>query len=77
MSDTTVSIDGESFLIHGELTYSEIATSKPDAHGLLMNARFIQGVFDDAMDSGRFARWGHTECDPAANTQALIDALPQ
>ena len=77
MGQTTVSIDGESFLINGRQTYSEIGTSRPEARGLLMNARFIQGVFDDRADPGRFARWGHDEWDPQANTRALVDALPE
>ena len=77
MGKTTVSIENESFLINGQPTYAEIATGKPEAHGLLMNARFIQGVFDDRADPGRFARWGHSDWDPKANTQNLIDALPQ
>ena len=58
MGKTNISIENESFLINGQLTYSEINTSKPQAHGLLMNARFIQGIFDDQADPGRFARWG-------------------
>ena len=45
MGKTNISIDNESFLINGKLTYSEINTSKPQAHGLLMNARFIQRFF--------------------------------
>ena len=45
MGKTNISIENESFLINGKLTYSEINTSKPQAHGLLMNARFIQGIF--------------------------------
>ncbi len=77
MSKTTVSIENESFLINGKLTYSAIASSTLDVHGLLMNARFIQGVFDDKEAPERFARWGHGQWDPAANTQALIDALPE
>ena len=63
MGKTNISIENESFLINGKLTYSEINTSKPQAHGLLMN--------------GRFARWGHSEWNAEANTQALVDALPQ
>jgi len=77
MSKTTITIENESFLINDKLTYSEINTSKPEAHGLLMNARFIQGIFDDKADPARFARWGHTEWNPETNTKALIDALPE
>ncbi|MCB0188174.1 MAG: hypothetical protein KDE31_28090, partial [Caldilineaceae bacterium] len=77
MSQTTLSIQGEAFLINGQLTYQEIAGSKATAHGLLMNARFIQGIFDDRADPGRFARWGHEQWDPEQHTDALIAALPQ
>ncbi|HRW05759.1 MAG TPA: hypothetical protein P5121_11720 [Caldilineaceae bacterium] len=76
MGKTTLSIQDESFLINGQLTYQEIAGSNPSAHGLLMNARFIQGIFDDKADPQRFARWGHDRWDPEAHTDALIAALP-
>ena len=75
MGKTHVNIQGESFLINGKLTYSEIESSNPNAHGLLMNARFIQGVFDDRAAPERFARWGHDTWDPTANTERLIAAL--
>ncbi|MCB0060904.1 MAG: hypothetical protein KDE19_02270 [Caldilineaceae bacterium] len=77
MSETTLSIQGEKFLCNGQLTYSEIAGSNPAAHGLLMNARFIQGIFDDKADPARFARWGHDRWDPEAHTDNLIAALPE
>lgn len=77
MPQTRVSIDGESFLINDRLTYSEIAGSKPEVNGLLMNARFIQGVFDDRAAPERFARWGHKTWDPAAHTERLVAALPE
>ena len=77
MGKTTIAIEDELFLINGKLTYSGISTSKPQAHGLLMNARFIQGIFDDKESSQRFARWGHDSWDAAANTRELIDALPE
>ncbi|MCB0104868.1 MAG: hypothetical protein KDE53_03150 [Caldilineaceae bacterium] len=76
MGKTTLSIQNESFLINEQLTYQEIAGSNPSAHGLLMNARFIQGIFDDKADPQRFARWGHDQWDPEAHTDALIAALP-
>ncbi len=77
MPATQLSIQGEAFLINGRLTYSELPGSKPNAHGLLMNARFIQGIFDDKADPGRFARWGQTQWDPAHHTQELISSLPE
>jgi hypothetical protein len=77
MAETEVTIEGEKFLINGKLTYSDIDGSNTNAHGLLMNARFIQGIFDDKQDPERFARWGHSEWDAMAHTQRLVAALSQ
>jgi hypothetical protein len=77
MGKTTIGIENESFLIDGRLTYSEIDGSKPEAHGLLMNARFIQGVFDDKASPERFARWGQGAWDATAHTNNLTAALPE
>jgi hypothetical protein len=77
MSQTRISIQGERFTINGRLTYAEIEGSKPRVHGLLMNARFIQGIFDDRAAPERFARWGHETWNAAAQTQRLVEALPQ
>ncbi len=77
MAKTHLTIEGEKFLINEKVTYSEINGTRPGAQGLLMNARFIQGIFDDAMEPERFARWGHSEWDAMANTERLIAALPE
>ncbi|MEM6430473.1 MAG: hypothetical protein AAF708_14625, partial [Deinococcota bacterium] len=77
MSTTSISCQGDKFLLNGKLTYSDIEGSKPDVHGLLMNARFIQGVFDDKAQPERFAIFGHDHWDPEANTSGLIAALPE
>ncbi len=72
---TNLTISGENFLMNGKLVYSEIEGSNPRMHGLLMNARLIQGIFDDKADATRFNRFGMT-FDPEENTDALIAALP-
>ncbi len=77
MGATRVDVSGESFVVNGKLTYSDIPGSHGRAHGLLMNARFIQGIFDDRAHRERFARFGMETYDPEANTDALIAALPQ
>ena len=77
MPHTALSIQGETFLINGKPTYAEIENSRPEAHGLLMNARFIQGVLDDKSDVSRYAKWGRGEFDPETNTDNLIAALPE
>ncbi len=77
MGKTTVTVKRDSFHINGKPTYSEIERANPRAVGLLMNARFIQGIFDDAFDRKRYARWGHNSFDPEKHTDDLIEALPQ
>ncbi len=76
-NNTQLSIDGEKFLINGMLTYAELPNSPAATHGLLMNARFIQGVFDDRADRERFARFGRETFDPDKHTDELIAALPE
>ena len=44
---TRLSIREESFLINDRPVYAEIPAAPKSVHGLLMNARFIQGIFDD------------------------------
>lgn len=74
---TVLSIQGDRFCINGALTYSEIPTARPGVHGLLMNARFIQGIFDDRQAPERFARFGADHWNPDHNTDDLIKALPE
>jgi hypothetical protein len=74
---TRLSIQGNKFKINDRLVYSEIPGSSPDVRGLLMNARFIQGVFDDKAAPERFARFGRVKWDPERNTDDLTKALPE
>jgi hypothetical protein len=74
---TVISKEKDKFLINGKLVYSDIEGSKPEAHGLLMNARFIQGVFDDKTGRERYARFGFESFDPEKNTDDLVNALPE
>ncbi len=77
MGKTNVATQGEGFIINGKLTYSEISSSNEEAHGLLMNARFIQGIFDDKAEPERFARFGRAVFDAEQHTDELIAALPE
>jgi hypothetical protein len=77
MPATAVDVHGSKFLINGRETYAEIEGSRPQVHGLLMNARFIQGIFDDHAAPERFAMFGHDTWDPEGNTDRLIAALPE
>ncbi|MEM8495114.1 MAG: hypothetical protein AAF663_06965 [Planctomycetota bacterium] len=71
-----LTLDGRRFRFDGDLTYADSPAGGESVQGLLMNARFIQGVFDDAADPGRFARFGHATWDAEAQTDRLIAALP-
>lgn len=73
---TTLGIQRENFTLNGRLTYSELPGVRPEAKGLLMNSRFIQGIFDDRAAPRRFDRYGR-RWDPEANTDRLIAALPE
>ena len=72
--NTKLSISGSKFLINDKLTYSEISGCESRFHGLLMNARFIQGIFDDKTGYGRYARFGRY-FTPDKNTDDLIASL--
>lgn len=76
MPKTVLSIKNRDFYLNGKLTYSEIKNSNTNARGLLMNARFIQGVFDDKTGRERYNRFGKV-FDPELNTDELIRCLPQ
>ena len=74
---TTITTRGTDFLINGQLTYEEIDASNEAARGLLFNARFIQGIFDDREAPERFARYGFPTWNAEAQTDRLIAALPE
>lgn len=73
---TILTINNEKFLINEKLTYSEIKDCHEQYHGLLMNSRMIQGIFDDKQDVSRFNRFGK-DFNPDVNTNEFIEALPQ
>jgi hypothetical protein len=76
---TTVSIDGDRWLVNGEPTHPGRTYDGWKIEGLLLNSRMANGVFDDANaltrdlwtypDSGRW--------DPERNVRELIDMLPE
>ena len=76
MSQTILGTTDDKITINGELTYSDIPGTRPENYGLLMNARFIQGIFDDRADVRRFSRFGYS-WDADENTDGLIRALSE
>ena len=73
---TRLGITGRLFTVNGSLTYSELPDCPREYRGMLMNARMIQGIFDDRKDRSRFDRFGRV-FDPEKNTDDLIAALPR
>jgi hypothetical protein len=80
--ETTVSIAGDRFLVNGRPTYEgRTWTTSYDGEypieGLLMNARLVQGIFDDVNPQTR-GQWGYPDTgrwDPDRNTREFIDAM--
>jgi hypothetical protein len=79
---TEVTIAGERFYINGEPTYGgrKWVTSyggEYPVEGLLMNARLVQGIFDDLNPATR-GQWVYPDTrqwDPDRNTSEYIDAM--
>jgi len=76
---TRVSIVGEAFHINGRPTYEGRTWRGHKIAGLLMNARLVQGIFDD-LNPDTAGRWAYPDTgqwDPARNTREFIQAMPQ
>ena len=74
---TVVSIEGRSFLIDGRLTYPGRSCRGMRIEGLLLNARLVQGIFDDLNEQTR-CRWDYPDgpWDPNRNTAEFVAAMP-
>lgn len=75
---TVLSIVGPEFHINGEPTYKGVEWQGHRVEGLLMNARLVQGIFDDLNPETR-ERWAYPDTgqwDADRNTQEFIDAMP-
>jgi len=79
---TEVTIVGQQFYINGEPTYKGRTWTTSyggeyPVEGLLMNARLVQGIFDDLNPETR-GQWAYPdtkEWDPDRNTNEYIDAM--
>lgn len=74
---TTLSIDGDRFRINGRPTYPGRMWTGHRIEGLLLNARLVQGIFDDLNPRTR-SRWDYPDgpWDARRNTDAFIAAMP-
>jgi hypothetical protein len=76
---TKVSIRGESFLINDQLTYQGRTWHQHRIEGLLLNARLVQGIFDDLNPKTR-SLWAYPDTgvwDPERNTDEFLAAMPR
>ncbi|MGI8782562.1 MAG: hypothetical protein ACR2L2_02785 [Acidobacteriota bacterium] len=76
---TEVSIRGDAFAINGQLTYPGRSYRGMRVEGLLMNARLVQGIFDDRNPETR-SRWNYPDTgawDPERNTREFLAAMPE
>lgn len=76
---TEVAIAGEKFLVNGRPTYAGRVWQGVSIDGRLMNARMVQGVFDDLNPATR-PRWSYPDgkpWDPDRNTREFIAAMPE
>ncbi len=76
---TTVSIEGDKFLINGELTYKGRSWEDHSIEGLLMNSRMVQGTFDD-LNPETIEMWKYPDTqkwDADRNTSEFIKAMDE
>ena len=77
--NTQVAISGDSFLINGAPTHKNRQWQGKKIEGLLLNARTVQGIFDDLNPATR-ERWNYPDgspWDPERNTAEFVSAMPE
>ena len=75
---TTVAIAGDAFLINGRPTYAGRTWQGRRIEGLLLNARMVQGAFDD-LNPQTAGRWAYPDTgrwDAERNTREFMAAMP-
>jgi hypothetical protein len=75
---TKVAIEGDTFLVNGKPTYTGRSWQGHRIEGLLLNARLVQGIFDDLNPQTR-SRWTYPDTgtwDPERNTREFLAAMP-
>ncbi len=78
-SATKLTIRGDQFLINGQLTYAGRTWQGHQIQGLLMNARVVQGIFDD-LNPETVGRWAYPDTGrwcPERNTDEFIAAMSE
>ena len=76
---TEVAIRGDAFRINGRPTYAGRRWRGHSIEGLLLNARMVQGIFDDLEPRTR-SLWAYPDTgrwDPERNTREFLAAMPE
>jgi hypothetical protein len=76
---TSVSIVGDEFYINGQPTYAGRVWHGHKLQGLLLNARLVQGIFDDR-NTHTLSWWSYPDTgkwDPERNAREFIAAMPE
>jgi hypothetical protein len=76
---TSVSLVRDEFYINGKPTYAGRSWQGHKIQGLLLNARLVQGIFDDR-NSNTVSWWAYPDTgkwDPERNTREFIAAMPE
>jgi hypothetical protein len=76
---TEVSIVGDEFYINGQPTYAGREWNGHKIQGLLLNARMVQGIFDD-LNTNTVSQWAYPDTgrwDAARNTREFVAAMPE
>lgn len=79
LQHTSVSIVREQFYINGKPTYAGLSWQGNKIQGLLLNARLVQGIFDDH-NTNTVSWWAYPDTgtwDPERNTREFIAAMPE
>jgi hypothetical protein len=75
---TAVSIVGDEFYLNGRPTYAGRVWEGHKIEGLLLNARMVQGIFDD-LNPDTAGRWAYPDTgkwDAGRNTREFVAAMP-
>jgi len=78
-TNTAVSIVGEEFHINGKPTYAGRTWNQQRLQGLLLNARLVQGTFDDR-NPDTVTNWAYPDTgkwDAERNTREFLAAMPE
>jgi hypothetical protein len=78
-AQTVVEIKDDQFLINGKPSYPGRIWKGNKVEGLLMNARLVQGIFDDLNPEsvGSFAYPDSKKWDANRNTNEFVSAMPE